>query len=100
MTKEERQELLKTRTEPRKGNEAGYREFHKVFRDCMISGMTREMEFFPFSDHPELLPLMPGPKLRDAIKTGELTGIPLIICGKFGGLCSSGNPKCKESRKL
>jgi hypothetical protein len=32
------------------------------------------------------------------LKSGEWKGNNLIICGRFGGICRSGHPKCQKLR--
>jgi len=34
------------------------------------------------------------------IKSRKWKGVDLIVCGKFGGICSGGNNKCRKMRGL
>ena len=76
------------------------KSFHKQFCQCTETGYTDETEFLSFEDHPEFLPAFPKNGMKEAIESGEWTGINTIICGRFGGRCSGGHKKCKEMRKL
>jgi len=77
--------------------------FSDQLRECKALGLTKETEFVSFKEHPEWLPAFPHrPKLKKmmkAIETGELKGIDFIVCGKFGGRCSSKHEECRELRK-
>ena len=70
--------------------------------ECKKAGLTGDGEFMSFKEHPEFLPRHPWrTKLKpmmDAIKSGEMTGIQLVACLRFGGTCSNQHPECKKLR--
>lgn len=86
------------------GNRDNYVPFHKQFAQCSAEGLTDKTKFFSFEEHPEFLPAMPWRrKLRkfvEDIKSGKCKGIDLIVCGKFGGICSGGHNQCRATRGL
>ncbi len=78
------------------------KRFSTQLGECKKKGLTKETEFVSFKDHPEFLPAMPWRKklqpMMKAIESGKMTGLDFIVCGKFGGRCSSGHPQCKALR--
>jgi hypothetical protein len=72
--------------------------YHKQFVECGDAGLTEKTEFESFEEHPENLPRYPKEGMLEAIKTGMWTGIDFIICGKFGGRCSSRHAECRKMR--
>lgn len=76
-------------------NAIGFRE---QFIKCSEAGHTKGTKFVSFEDHPEMLPAVPSPKMAKAIASGERKGVNLIVCGKFGGVCSTANPQCRQER--
>jgi len=78
------------------------KSFRKQFCECNDNGFLKNTIFKSFEDHPELLPALPGlPKLRkmmEAINSGEMKGITIYECGRFGGECSSGHSDCRKMR--
>lgn len=77
-----------------------HKEFRTQFRECMASGFNTKTEFTSFKDHPEYLPALPNKKMIDAIKARKWQGLDFLICGRFGGKCSSANPECRKLRGL
>lgn len=79
------------------------KSFRQQFIDCRKDGMHGEGPFMKWKDHPELLPL-PWSKaakmIAEEIKKNPDAGMPTISCKRFGGICTSGNPKCRALRGL
>lgn len=75
-----------------------YKSYRNQLLDCKSLGYTKDSEFFSFEDNPNLLPAFPSVEMQKAIKSGEWSGINLIKCGKFGGICSSSHPECRKIR--
>jgi len=65
--------------------------FNTQFLKCKKEGLTEKTRFFPFEKFPEFLPAFPSPHMVKLVKSEEWNGNDFIICGKFGGICSSGN---------
>jgi len=74
--------------------------FREQFIECSNNGLTEQTEFHSFEDNIDFLPLFPNKKMKEAITSGEWKGIDLIICGKFGGFCNSGNEQCRKLRNV
>lgn len=74
--------------------------FQKQFADCRQLGYNSKAIFKSFKDFPEFLPLFPKKKMREAIKSGEMAGININLCGRFGGQCSSGHLDCINLRNV
>jgi len=74
--------------------------FRTQFIQCGKDGLTNNTRFFSFEEFPELLPAFPNKEGFLLIKSGEWNGNPLIICGKFGGICNGGHAKCRKMRGL
>lgn len=78
--------------------------FSQQFVKCKAQGLTTKTKFFSFEEHPQLLPALPGlPKLRKMvamIKSGEMKGLDLIVCGRFGAICNGGHNQCRAMRGL
>ncbi len=74
------------------------KNYSAQFVECKNTGFTVKGEFQSFEEHPNLLPLFPKPKLKEAIESGELKGLETIVCLRFGGECNSGHKDCKKLR--
>lgn len=72
--------------------------YREQFSECTRKGFTNQTEFYSFKDHPEIFPAFPNEKMIRDLKENKLSGVDVIICGKFGGRCSSHNEKCIELR--
>jgi len=70
------------------------------FGECEDQGFLNKTILKSFKDHPENLPAFPKKKMRDAIESGEMTGISIFECGRFGGECSSGHIDCQKMRNI
>ena len=74
--------------------------FRDVFTKCTNEGLTSKSEFLTFHDHPDLIPAFPTEKMLTEINSGKLNGMDRILCGKFGGFCSSKHSECMKMRGL
>lgn len=72
--------------------------YSEQFRECKAAGLTNETENVKLADHPKYLPAFPYRTMRDAIRSGKFSEVTLIVCGRFGGRCSSRNPECLKLR--
>jgi hypothetical protein len=76
--------------------------FRDQYIECKEAGLVQVGRFQSFEDHPELLPRFPRlPKLKkmmQKIQSGELKGLNVMDCKRFGGDCSSGHAECKKLR--
>jgi hypothetical protein len=70
--------------------------FRDQFIECAAAGFHKQTECFPFEKNPNTFPAFPNKKML--LKSGEWKGNNLIICGRFGGICRSGHPKCQKLR--
>lgn len=73
--------------------------FREQFVECTNLGLTKERKFTSFANNPELKPAFPTKEMVEDINSGKWAGIDLIVCGKFGGICSGGHPECKKLRE-
>jgi hypothetical protein len=71
------------------------RSYRNQFCECFEDGYTDENVFVPFTALN--LPLLPSKDFLDSLEEGD--GLYSIVCGRFGGVCSSKNEKCVELRK-
>ncbi len=78
--------------------ENGIKTYCEQFGECYDAGLTEKTEHESFEEHPENLPFFPKKGMLEAIESGEWKGIDFIICGKFGGRCSSGHKECRIMR--
>lgn len=63
--------------------------------------MTRTGPIKRFKDHPELLPVFSGKAIKAIAKKLDKdpdSGWETIICGRFGGECSSRHTQCRAMR--
>ena len=72
--------------------------FSQQFSECRANDYCLERTFVPFKGNPKILPAFPNKKMMEDVFSGRLMGLHLIKCGKFGGVCSGANKKCKELR--
>ena len=70
------------------------------FSECEDQGFLEKTIFKSFEDYPNILPLFPNQKMQDAIVSGEMNGITIFECGRFGGECSSGHIDCQKMRSI
>lgn len=70
------------------------------FVKCKREGYLSDTIFFSFKDNPHMLPAFPTKSMKDAIKNESFAGINLLVCGRFGGVCSSKHAQCLELRQL
>jgi hypothetical protein len=75
------------------------KSYRDQLKECNSTGMRNERVFESFKDNPGILPLIPSPSMKSAIKTGEWKGIIGTVCGMFGGQCHSGHEECKKHRR-
>ena len=74
--------------------------FREQFFQCRALNYNTKTVFKSFSDFPELLPLFLNEKMREAIGSGEMKGVNINLCGRFGGECRSGNTDCIILRNI
>lgn len=74
------------------------KEFRKQFIECANLGFHKKTKFISFKKHPEMLPAFPNKEMIKAIKDKQWKGIDLLICGRFGGTCSTANAECRKLR--
>ncbi len=72
--------------------------FQQQFTKCSDEGLTENTQFFSFTEFPQCLPAFPTEFMVEEIKSGAWKGIDSIVCGKFGGICSSRHPQCQNLR--
>lgn len=65
-------------------------DYRDQFRACRSDGTT-------LPGKPEAHQVLISKRKTDGTLITEITSSP-YVCGKFGGQCSSGNPKCREMR--
>ena len=76
----------------------GIKPHYMQYGECKRNGFHKETVFESFKDYPENMPAPFHPKIIEDIKNGKLKGLTFVMCGKFGGKCSSGHPKCRKMR--
>ncbi len=65
-------------------------DYRDQFRACRSDGTT-------LPGNPETHQLLIPKRKPNGERVSQITSTP-YVCGKFGGQCSSGNPKCREMR--
>jgi len=79
------------------------KSFREQFSECRDNGTSVEGDLMKFREHPEILPHpLLSPKAAKAIvklvEKDPDAGVHMLVCRKFGGRCSSGNPACRLMR--
>lgn len=77
---------------------ANPKSFRDQFNECRAAGFNTETKFFSFQKNPDTLPAFPNKKMLGLLKSGGWKGNDLVVCGRFGGICHSGHPKCQKLR--
>ena len=66
-----------------------YKTFTAQFRECRANGVVK--------DGPQETNQLAFPKRLNGKLINEITST-VLMCGRFGGRCSSGQPECRELR--
>ena len=70
------------------------KKFSQQFTECHEQGFHENTIEQPLT--PRMFPVCPS--IVQKFKEKNITTLSLIECGRFGGVCSSRHPQCKELR--
>ena len=78
------------------------KSFRNQFCECKLDGMNKPGPIQKFKDHPEMLPhpmcVKASKAVAQKLKEDPEFGLTPLLCLRFGGECSSGNPGCMNLR--